>query len=72
MRCSLANVSKRLIASRNVPALRTCSQVSVVKLAIDGLRDILELGSCKRLTAERCDRCVDRLDKDTFAVELLV
>jgi hypothetical protein len=32
-RCSWANVSKRLIASRNVPALRTWSQVRVVRLA---------------------------------------
>ena len=30
---SCAKLSKRLMASRNVPAVRTCSHVSVVKLA---------------------------------------
>lgn len=35
VKCSFANVSNRLMASRKVPALRTCSQVRVVKLAKD-------------------------------------
>src|SRR5690606_12013778 len=33
VRCSDAKASKRLMASLNVPAFRTCSQVRVVKLA---------------------------------------
>lgn len=33
-KCSEAKASKRLMASRKVPAFRTCSQVRVVKLAI--------------------------------------
>lgn len=34
-KCSLANASKRFMASRKVPALRTCSQVRVVRLAVE-------------------------------------
>ena len=33
VKCSVANTSKRLMASLKVPAFRTCSQVRVVKLA---------------------------------------
>lgn len=34
MRCSWAKASKRVMASRKVPAERTCSHVRVVRLAV--------------------------------------
>jgi hypothetical protein len=37
VRCSEAKASKRLMASRKVPAFRTCSHVNVVRLAVVGV-----------------------------------
>ena len=72
------------MASRKVPAFRTCSQVRVVKLAVVDTISRGAFGSGPRkkrpidikknieqLTAERSDGSIDGLDKDTFAMNLL-
>lgn len=78
-RCSEAKASNLLIASRKVPALRTCSQVRVVKLA----RERSSLSACRtarkhsqaragreRLTAKRGDGCIDGLYQNTLTGDL--
>jgi len=69
--CSCANVSKRLMASRNEPALRTWSQVSVVKLAA-GIRQPMRSRSVGegQLTAQRSDGGIDRFHKYALTVKL--
>jgi len=74
--CSLAKLSKRVTASLNVPALRTCSQVRVVRLAKVVVSDCAGIGAGNsrsgRRTAEGRDRSVDRLDQNALAVKLQV
>src|SRR6266480_2500217 len=71
--CSLANWSNLLTASRKVPAFRTCSQVSVVRLAVDWVRiDVCSVRGVNGgiLTAKWSDRGVDGFDEDTLSMEL--
>lgn len=81
VRCSWANASNREIASRKVPAVRTCSHVRVVKLAIQIGQPMFAYTintfflNCSgteqgKRTAEGGDGRVDRLDEDTFTVQL--
>ena len=63
------------MASRNVPAVRTCSQVRVVRLACGILAESQQIeeilvGCLKTLTAKRSNRSVDRLDEDTLPMDL--
>lgn len=61
------------MASRKDPAVRTCSQVSVVRLAALQVRIFLTYlyrSLCVALTAERGDGCVDRLYQHTLAMNL--
>ena len=74
IRCSWAKFLKRSIASWKEPAVRTWSQVRVVKLAVK-VNMSAGLGVhvvSKRLTAQRRDGRVDWLDEDALAVELQV
>lgn len=51
LRCSWTKLSNRVIASRNVPALHTCSQVKVVRLAVDKLAWVIPEGLAPSQTA---------------------
>ncbi len=67
---SCAKLSNLLIASRNDPADRTCSQVNVVKLAVEWVSQVHTQEHELQLTAKRGYRGVDRFNQDALPMNL--